>query len=153
MSDLSNHIFSESSWPPQSTDTQRWKIHPQIHTYTNTQIRSAWKTHHVLYFLKAWGSRISNMTFPCDMVDMVLGPRGPLREPMVPVARRRRLTINHYIIMSDLSNHIFSESSWPPQSTDAQKWQRQWQIHTHKYSHTQIHKFKVLERPIMCYIF
>ena len=25
---------------------------------------------HVLYFLKAWGSRISNMTFPCDMVDM-----------------------------------------------------------------------------------
>ena len=27
----------------------------QIHTYTNTQIRSAWKTHHVLYFLKAWG--------------------------------------------------------------------------------------------------
>ena len=23
-------------------------------------------------------------------------------------------TINHYIIMSDLSNHIFSKSSWPP---------------------------------------
>ena len=52
----------------------------------------------------------------------------------------------------DIFYDIFSESSWPSQSTDAPKWQRQWQIHTHKYSHTQIHKFKVLERPIMCYI-
>ena len=34
---------------------RQWQIHTQIHTYTNTQIRSAWKTHHVLYFLKAWG--------------------------------------------------------------------------------------------------
>ena len=24
----------------------------------------------MLYFLKAWRSRISNITFPCDMVDM-----------------------------------------------------------------------------------
>ena len=49
----------------------------QIHsTHTNTQMRSAWKTHHVLYFLKAWGSRISNMTFPCDMVDMDMMDNG-----------------------------------------------------------------------------
>ena len=36
-----------------------------IHKYANTQIQSAQKTQHVLYFLKAWDSRISNMTFPC----------------------------------------------------------------------------------------
>ena len=28
------------------------------------------KTQHVLYFLNAWGSRISNMTFPCVMKVM-----------------------------------------------------------------------------------
>ena len=27
-------------------------------------------------------------------------------------------SVNHYIIVSDLSNHVFSESSRPPQSTD-----------------------------------
>ena len=34
--------------------------------------------------------------------------------------------------MSDLSNHIFSESSWPPQSTDAPRWKKQWQKYIHK---------------------
>ena len=37
----------------------------QIHKYANTQNLSAWKTQHVLYFWKAWDSKISNMTFPC----------------------------------------------------------------------------------------
>ena len=56
-----------------------------------------------------------------EAISMVLflGPRGPLREPMsvVVVAARKvffstnDFTINHYIIMSDLSDHIFSESS------------------------------------------
>ena len=52
MSDLSKHIFSESWWPSQSTDALRWQRQRQwqIHTYTNTQIRSAWKTHHVLQY-------------------------------------------------------------------------------------------------------
>ena len=45
----------------------------------------------------------------------VLGPRGPLRVPMISVRKvffsTNGFAINHYIIMSDLSNHIFSESS------------------------------------------
>ena len=36
----------------------------------NTQIQSACTTQHVLYLWKAGGSRISNMSFPRDMVDM-----------------------------------------------------------------------------------
>ena len=47
-----------------------------------------------------------------------LGPRGPLGvQPSVrPSVRAKnfnqwKFTINHYIIMSDLSYHIFSESS------------------------------------------
>ena len=42
----------------------KWKIHKYTHKYANTQKLSAWKTQHVLYFLKAWDSTISNMTFP-----------------------------------------------------------------------------------------
>ena len=46
-----------------------WKLMtPTIHYIKNTQIQkkmqSTWKTEHVLCFLKARGSKISNMTFP-----------------------------------------------------------------------------------------
>ena len=46
-----------------------WKLMtPTIHYIKNTQIQkkmqSTWKTEHVLCFLKAGGSKISNMTFP-----------------------------------------------------------------------------------------
>ena len=37
----------------------------RLHKYANTQIQSAQKTLHVLYFWKTWDSRISNMIFPC----------------------------------------------------------------------------------------
>ena len=50
-------------------------------------------------------------------------------------------SINQNIIMSDLSNHIFSESSWFPQTTDALRWQKQWQIHT-ICKHGEVHKIK-----------
>ena len=42
-------------------------------THTNTHIhkyKKCLKDPSCAIFLKAWGSRISNMTFPCDMVDM-----------------------------------------------------------------------------------
>ena len=78
-----------------------------------------------------------------------LGPRGPLRVPIMPVGAKNfnqwKFTINHYIIMSDLSNHIFSESLWPPQSTDAPRWQ----IHTQIQTHT---NYKCLKDP-SCAIF
>ena len=70
---------------------------------------------------------------------ILLGPRGPLGvQPSVRPSVFRthqkyfnqwKFTINHYIIMSDLSSHIFSESSWPQQSTDDPRWQRNTQIH------------------------
>ena len=53
--------------------------------------------------------------------------------------KRWKFTINHYIIMSDLSNHIFSESTI----------HRRFEM-TKTMTNTQIHKLEVLERPIMC---
>ena len=61
--------------------------------------------------------------------------RTSYREPMVPVARKVFLLqqmVSLWIITSScqtylISNHIFSKSSWSPQSTDAPRWQ----IHTY----------------------
>ena len=40
---------------------------PCVMKVMNTRIQNAQRTQHVLYFLKAGGSMISNMTFPCVM--------------------------------------------------------------------------------------
>ena len=88
-----------------------------------------------------------------------LGPRGPLRVPIMPVGAKNfnqwKFTINHYIIMSDLSNHIFSESSWPPQSTDAPRWQRRKKLkkNERKLITTGLYKFKPFSSIFQLIIF
>ena len=59
-------------------------------------------------------------------------------------------TINHYIIMSDLSNHIFLKAH-DPNNPLALIDDKDNDKYTHKYTHTKIHKLEVLKRPIMCY--
>ena len=51
--------------------------------------------------------------------------------------------LNYYITMSDLSNHVFSETPtihWRSEMTKAM-------------TNTHLHEFEVLQRPIMCYIY
>ena len=53
---------------------------------------------------------------------------------------------NHY--MSNLSKYIFLKAHDPQKSLTLRD-----DKDNDKYTHTQIHKLEVLERPIMCYIF
>ena len=56
---------------------------------------------------------------------------------------------NHPRIMSDTTYYTSLERGWH------QRWQGQWQRHTHtdKYEDKDKDKYKMLKRPITCYIF